>query len=1319
MRTQGHIITPQDRERGRLQWVSYADMLRSQYVGKPDSERPDPEVFDSIMENFKRWDFFTNVRGAAANAYQTFKLGGLADPDFDLRELENPGEPHHSVKNPYVHIGGYEDFIDRFEGARSVDEVYYIASRIEGELRQLDIVDRSGAVGMVTAVATGFLNPLNFIPAAHVLRGARLAGLAAKASRGIAAGRALRAGKLKSAAALGAEASLAASAEQVALHAARETETLADSATYVGFAALTGSTLGFVGASVRRAARGRRAIGRQQERAERARLEAKIKAGDQELTDSVPKKGAGDPLATGDEGVDLPVRKPGDPLEVTAAAKKDTPALHPGPGKPDSVFVKLGDKAGKIPKSIWRYMIPKYHLQTSPIDAVRWGMRNLMQVTGRMHGISPRNDPAEIIVDVLTRDADRALQGVREIFWKEASPSPFRLGSGESEFNKEVVRTLRLSKDDFDVAKGANPDAWKAANLLRSRVFDPLFKRAEELGVLAKEDKFFGYFSRYYDTEGVLSTDAGKERFIDVVSGLLGADPNVGAKAARAQALGAYKSIMKEGSKGLGEGRLAKAAKDRTLGHLSDNDLEEFLVSDLPLIVKRYTRTFGGSLVLQERMGRGVLNLLMKDAGAMADKAHEGMGSLLAAVKKSADELEAHSKAIDEAVEYRKWHVGKTKDEGRKAVEGIRKELKAEATSKKLKVSTVLSKGWRTRTSLRVPKNGTLPKAVTDGDKAIKAALEKTRDELETIEGLFLEQVGTVEMRKATKLALQAAKAEAVEAKKAGVASRSLALQEAMTPERGAGGAGWKKAVEAKFSSKEKSPLAKAFEEKKSDFADYVDGAVEKLKQEWGGADLRLWFDEVTTAFHKLRDSGPRGGRAKIDGEMNRTLSFMEDVRNTLRGVYGMSPDPAAKLPRTLKAMRDLNYSVLGGFIFLSSIPDLAYISLTTGFRDAFAPLMNKWRTGMKDVRLLIRSDLEDLIFATDTLLRNTGGSRNIGLGDAGDIAGSTEIEGALHWAAHATSIFSLSAWWNKNMKYLSGEACMRMIMRNVKSIGETGKWANSLDKKRIVYVGLDKESLKGMHGQWVKHGHIDRESGKRILFAPNASAWDTTQREQMRNGLLQFQKNTILSGSPLDMPKIMPGLRASMAPGERAALDAWSKTIFQFFNHTFQAHSRVLMRSLELRDRRVAANLVFMVMLGMFSSALKLKAKGQEIPEIDEWIFQGIDQSGVLALLFDISRPLEEATGGKVGVAPVLSALGLESAGGFYSPAAVYTTFMGSSVSMPISAAKLSSRVLTSDTFTQADARNLRRITPFSNLFYLTAILNKLIEEMPEKDGP
>ena len=129
---------------------------------------------------------------------------------------------------------------------------------------------------------------------------------------------------------------------------------------------------------------------------------------------------------------------------------------------------------------------------------------------------------------------------------------------------------------------------------------------------------------------------------------------------------------------------------------------------------------------------------------------------------------------------------------------------------------------------------------------------------------------------------------------------------------------------------------------------------------------------------------------------------------------------------------------------------------------------------------------------------------------------------------------------------------------------------------------------------------------------------------------------------------------------------------------------------------------LTMSVGLGMVSVALKAKSRGAEIPDIEDWVAQGIDQSGILGITFDIDRILMEYTNGSVGLSMFAAEAGIDiGRSRYYSAKDAYETFLGSALGLPAAAASLGVGVgdLSID---PKDAANFRRIAPLWSLWYL-----------------
>ena len=555
-------------------------------------------------------------------------------------------------------------------------------------------------------------------------------------------------------------------------------------------------------------------------------------------------------------------------------------------------------------------------------------------------------------------------------------------------------------------------------------------------------------------------------------------------------------------------------------------------------------------------------------------------------------------------------------------------------------------------------------------------------------------------------------------------------LVDEFAPPEGLGGAKYRESVEYEFRAEKLEEWHRLDE---GDLDDAINSARQNLEDRWGGGDSTLLIDEMGTEMqadiNAAMDVGDSGLVTKLENARNRTLGFFEDSRDHVRGQYGLPTHPGAVFPRVLSVLRDWNYNVLGGWIPWSSLSDFGLTIMQSGVRRAFGSAAMGWRKNMGDIQAQLSTrDAERLMIATDEVIN----SRNrdlFSLGQDFEPENVTKFETFSHRSTDVVSALVGTTWYNQTGKTIVGRSTINMVMENADSLIKTGRFLDPEDEIRLTKLyGVSRDDLIGIGRQWYEHAHV--VGGVKSHWAPNVNAWtDKAAFKAVQDAVWNAQKLAILTGSPLDLPKIAPTLRrgaveadaegavvgdrtrASGSTQARANLDAVQASMFQFQNFNFSAHTRVTGLAMQIHDQRYLLGIMASISLGMFSIAMKNALARREMPGIDDWIAQGIDQSGVLGIMFDVTRPLEQLSQGRFGVGPLLGKAGIQLRGPrYYDAPMAYEAVFGSSFGIVGGALGVVGSILGGE-WDKSDKRNLERLIPGWNAWQIVTLMNWLIK--------
>ena len=403
--------------------------------------------------------------------------------------------------------------------------------------------------------------------------------------------------------------------------------------------------------------------------------------------------------------------------------------------------------------------------------------------------------------------------------------------------------------------------------------------------------------------------------------------------------------------------------------------------------------------------------------------------------------------------------------------------------------------------------------------------------------------------------------------------------------------------------------------------------------------------------------------------EKNR-VSDNEDIagmRDRIRGVYGFSEDNI--WTRMMRSSRDLNYLRLLGGVTVSSLPDVSRVFMAEGFAKTFKSGLGPLIKNTKQFKEAA-SELKRYGVGTDAIM---SGKSEI-IADVGDYAqGGTAIERGLRSATSKFGKINFLDYWTAGMKQLHAVTMQTSIFDGLKK---------GVYDKRLARLGIDEQSAKDMYKQVVKHG-----KNKDGVWITNAKNWDRPDLERMWGAAVRKESDRVI---------LIPGQEKPLFMSREMG-----KTVGQFRSFILSATQRVFIAGLQNQDHNAVGGFASLVGMGMFTYYLKQKIAGRDVTEDPAvWVMEGIDRSGAVGIIGEVTNTMEKISGNSMGLRPLLGidAPASKQVARSVAESALGPTF-GSLLSTSISAANA---ITSEGEMTEADIRTLRRLIPLQNLFYL-----------------
>jgi len=489
--------------------------------------------------------------------------------------------------NPFDDLKGYEDYADRFESAFNPNAAAAIKTDIDKEKKDREILAASGWTGVGLQMGAALADPTILLPGGALVKAGQI---------GYRTGR--------TAVAVGAAAGIGTAVQEAGLQATQEIRPGSESALAIGGSMLLGGLVGAAGAKF----------------FSNAEWNAFSRSLKDDLASEVPNP---------DEIVETIVTRA---QSAGAAAVGDNIKLDDlGVGGPRiAQAIAKATAAAKINPGIQTMLSPSKKVRETYTQLVDNPIYSRMNMEGQTLGADVENLVKEYQRGMLSQ----WVRSSRDLY-KEAKTGGFT--GTKSDFYEAISKAGRRG----DVDPNGNEFVTRAAQEARAKVFDPLLKRAQAIGVLPDDIKVetaASYVTRLWSRETLVGREdefrsIARDYFRKEIA-KIPADkrPDFVNEADLKDYVEEVVSSVFNNLTGRGAGDAPSwlvpvkrgPLKERTF-KIADALVEDFLENDMELIMRRYTRVMGAEVGLAEKFGRAdmkdQLDAIGKDYEALRKQA--------------------------------------------------------------------------------------------------------------------------------------------------------------------------------------------------------------------------------------------------------------------------------------------------------------------------------------------------------------------------------------------------------------------------------------------------------------------------------------------------------------------------------------------------------------------------------------------------------------------------------------------------------------------------------------------------------------------------
>ena len=431
--------------------------------------------------------------------------------------------------------------------------------------------------------------------------------------------------------------------------------------------------------------------------------------------------------------------------------------------------------------------------------------------------------------------------------------------------------------------------------------------------------------------------------------------------------------------------------------------------------------------------------------------------------------------------------------------------------------------------------------------------------------------------------------------------------------------------------------------------------------------------------------------------EKEQVIQDVEAARDLLRGTYGLPDNPQRAFSRGVRMAKLFNsMTMLTGA--LAAVPDIARILMTSGinrgFRTSWDMMTNVYGT---EVLKLSRNQAYLSGEALDMVL----GSRAMSMYDLENSFGVfNKLEKGISRTGNMYFTYiNLMNPWNTLMKSWASSVNGTRILEEIENWVVKGKISKN-NKAKLLNAGIDEDSAKQIWAQYQKHG-----LGK----GANKADWD-----HVRIANTEFWDDGAKKYSDIFHDALGKDINITIVTPSKGEVPLWFNTemggvIVQFKKFAAAATQRMLLRGMQERDASFFGGVLMLLAAGAMVDAIRQRAFNRDYGKkpFGQKIVDAFDRSGIAGIFSDLNNVLERMTDNKIGMRPALGA------GKPYSSWTSKNAMQGFGLFGPTSSQIANISDIMWDwgtgTHNHYTAKNVRRLIPFQNVWYLDSLFDQV----------
>ena len=433
-------------------------------------------------------------------------------------------------------------------------------------------------------------------------------------------------------------------------------------------------------------------------------------------------------------------------------------------------------------------------------------------------------------------------------------------------------------------------------------------------------------------------------------------------------------------------------------------------------------------------------------------------------------------------------------------------------------------------------------------------------------------------------------------------------------------------------------------------------------------------------------------------------LKDLDASIHLVRGTYGLANDPNRTFSRGLRMMKLYNATTM--LTGIAQVVDTARLVMINGMSKTFKVQLEMFQSGMAKELVKMSKNSTQLGGEALDMIDSSRAMGMYGMEDAFGVFNKME-RGMSKVGNLYFTFLNASNPWNASVKTMAGFFNGTRIIENVEKIA-LGKKISKLNRARLNNIGIDDTIAREIYKQYQKHGvgkngkistKADGNDFKYMRVA-NSDSWDNTPEaikasEIYHQGLGKQVNVDIVTPSKGDIP-----LWANSEMGGAIA---------QFKKFGAAATQRMLLRGLQEKDTNFMQGVFLLMGAGMMVDAFRQKQFGKDYSKkpFPTKLVDGFDRSGLGGIFSDINNAIERLGNNQVGLRPLL---------GGKKPYGTYKDILNNPIPDVLGPTanqitNIADIMWTWGTgkYNHHTARNVRRLVPFQNVWFLDSVFDKL----------